>query len=133
MFVSLAFFAPKKPTDIFEGWAEVYYTYSLETEFESQKLGDGTLVFCRSDKVKILPQDYFAISLTVSVESWQRAQGFFEFNTLVAEEGANFVSELVFCPSLLGGVLVCGKKVNAQVAFVGEQVKIGFPMIIGAF
>ena len=126
---------PKKPTLFLRGEAEVFYNYAVQTDFEWVDVGFGRLVYCHSTEVGRLPQDYFAVSLTVEAQDWQRFVGLNTLTVVARENTPNGFAELCFCRELVGGVLVGGKKVNLQVAQSTGQntVKVGFPLIVGAF
>ena len=129
----LAFFVPRKPTHYFEGKAEVFFAYSVNTEYDYVDVGFGRLVFCDSKQVKTLPQDYFAISITVKQSEWQKVKQILAVREVVVESGQDFCTKLLYSKMVAGGVLVFGNKVNMQVAYLGDFIKVGFPLIVGSF
>ena len=126
---------PKSPTLFMDGMAEVYYDYPVDIDFEWdwQDLGFGRLVYCPIDAVKQLPRDYFALSVTMPKEKWLKYASFLGVTVLSREEATGYLSELCYSDFLVGGVRVAGQKVNLQVAWQGEKVKVGFPLIVGSF
>ena len=126
-------FLPVKPTVLFDGDVEVFYSYPVDTDLEWIELGAGRLVFCQSQDLKSLPQDYFAISISVSKKDWQLAQEFFSVTVVKEESCEEFSSCLCYSQKLTGGVMIDGQKVNMQVAQNSQKIKIGFPLIVGSF
>ncbi|MBR5250983.1 MAG: hypothetical protein IKV38_03085 [Clostridia bacterium] len=129
----LAFFVPHKPTHYFKGDAEVFFNYPVNTHFDYIDLGFGRLVFCESKDVKNLPQDYFAISITIKQSEWQKAKERLFVTEIMQQTSQDFCTKLLFSKMVVGGVFVNGNKINMQVAYLDDFVKIGFPLIVGSF
>lgn len=130
----LASATPRSPLTYFsDATAEVYYTYSFKSPYPCVDLGQGSLVYCSVDQVADLPQDYFAVSVITTAKEWEKVKNTLCVRELTQEAGEDFCDRLCFSPRLKGGVKVGGETVNLQVAIVGDNVKIGFPLIVGAF
>jgi len=129
----LAFFVPRKPTHYFTGLAEVFFAYPVSTDFDYVDVGFGRLVFCDSKEVKNLPQDFFAISITTTKTEWQKARQRLGVKEIFDETSQDFCSTLCFSQMVVGGVFLYGKKINMQVAYIDDVIKIGFPLIVGSF
>lgn len=125
---------PRSPLTYFQdATAEVYYTYHFKSPYPCVDLGQGCLVCCSVDQVADLPQDYFAVSVITTAKEWKEIKKTLCVRELTREAGENFCDSLCFSSRLTGGVKVGGETVNLQVAQVGDKVKIGFPLIVGAF
>lgn len=127
------FATPKKPTVLLDGSAEVFFNYPVETDFEWVDVGFGRLVYCSTEQVKQLPQDYFALSVSLSSQKWQDLSSFLSVDVIKTEQTEDFFSQLCYCDFFMGGVTIDGQKVNLQVAWQGDSVKVGFPLIVGSF
>lgn len=131
--VSLLFFVPSKPTSYLTGKAEVYFNYPVLTDFDYVDVGFGRLVTCDSKQVKNLPQDYFAISITITKKEWNKLKQRLLVQEVMVETSQDFWCSLCISKKIVGGVFVDGNKINMQVAYIDDLVKVGFPLIVGSF
>lgn len=128
LFVLAVFAASPRPLYAFaDGKAEVFYDYKVDTYLKTQPNGSGCVVFCDACDVKKLPADYYAVTITVKKLPPLPLRVRFE------EKSAEYSTRFCFCPCLKKGITISGFSVNLQIAQVGDDIKIGWPVIAGSF
>lgn len=116
----------------FSGGESSYYLYSVSSQAEIKpalSLSEfGNLTGECAEYV--LDESFGAVTaeeLTERIRKEYRAQICF------SESACGTVSFYAYSPSLKGGVLLNGYKVNLHIAFRGNSVAVGTPMIFGGY
>lgn len=118
--------------DIFSGCnAEVYLPSVIDVDYESVNNGDGLIIFCKFEDVFKIKNTYKINGYTIKLigESIEKIILQLKPNFIIKKE--KFVYGYLNC---VEGCVGNGKgDLNFQCARVGNEIHIGFPLLLGSY
>ena len=112
--------------------------YCRNTELPSINMGNGYLVQCAvTDVYATLAQcdgvDGISVRYPATEKDFYAMLNHFDVMEVSRYEDGALVAVCGYSSKILGGVMLDGEKVNVQVAFDGETLTVGYPLILDSY
>lgn len=112
--------------------------YCQYTTLPSVNMGNGHLVECTLDKLDQTLSccngvDGVSVRYTATQDDFEDLCNRFEIRTVSYWQSENLTAVCGYSGKILGGVDLAGNAVNIQVAFDGETLTVGYPLILDSY
>ncbi len=124
--------SPKQLNNIIKGENEIYYRYSFDTTFPYENLGEGMIVYCDNSSLHNLPKDYSAVTVSLKATAAEIIQ-LLRLEVKLQEDLVEAVCIYGYSSLIKGGITIDNFLVNVQIVAYANEIKVGSPIIVGAF